>query len=80
MYLQRTVSSVEHENAPTPLFRFPNDPLVSQIRGSLLRQGGQKPYATHSATMAVLEASGTMYGLQFLKFWIRPTLTLGSWM
>lgn len=62
MYLQKAVSSVEHENAPTPLFRFPNDPLVAQLRGSLLRHGGPKPYATHSATMAVLEASGTWNG------------------
>ena len=62
MYLQKAVAAVEHENAPTPLFRFPPDSLVSQLRGSLRRQGGQKPYATHSATMAVMEASATWNG------------------
>ena len=62
MYLQNTVSAVEPENASAPLFRFPPDSLVAQIRGSLLRQGGQKPYATHSATMAVMEASATWNG------------------
>src|SRR5262250_1210356 len=33
----------------------------------------------YSRPRLVLVLSGTMSGLQFLKFWIRPTLTSGSW-
>jgi predicted P-loop ATPase len=48
--------------AATSVFRFPPDPLVAQVRDNLpsdYRQGGQKPYATAAATMAVMEASST---------------------